>query len=69
MGIIDSQDLASVEQLNLWIKHHLHLTDGNDACCFIAVHARANDGVQQASIIVAKGGNNSIGVGGFWWQQ
>ena len=37
-----------------WFLHLLHLTDGNDASCFIAVHARANAGAQKAAIIVAK---------------
>ena len=50
------------------MQHQLHLTDGNDARYFIAVHTQSNDGVQQTPINVAKDGNTIIGVGGFWWQ-
>ena len=42
--------------------HHLHLTDGNNVRCFIAVHARSNDGSQQASIDLTKRGNSFIRV-------
>ena len=50
------------------MRHNLHLTDGNDARCFIAAHTRCNNGVQQPSVNLANRGNASIRVGGFQLQ-